>query len=72
MIKETYPEQVTTFVVAQKPESTDAFRIMVSRKYPNSKELLNKFNEGLKTIKNNGIFHNILKQYDVAEEYVTH
>ena len=72
LIKETYPEQVTTFVVAQKPESTDAFRIMVSRKYPNSKELLNKFNEGLKTIKNNGIFHNILKQYDVAEEYVTH
>ena len=72
LIKEAYPEQVTAFAVAQKPESTDAFHIMVSRNYPNANVLLKKFNEGLKTIKNNGTFHEILQQYDVTIEYATH
>ena len=71
LIKVAYPEQVTAFSVTQKPESEDAFRIMVSRKYPNAKGLIKKFNEGLKVIKNNGNYQKIFQQYDVAIEYST-
>lgn len=37
--------------------------LIVARKYPNSKDLLVKFNSGLKKIKQNGIYYKIEKKY---------
>jgi polar amino acid transport system substrate-binding protein len=39
------------------------YRLMVSKTYPGSKELLEKFNAGLKKIKSGGEYKNILKKY---------
>ena len=40
--------------------------LMVSRKYPNSDILLKKFNEGLKSIKQNNIYTAIVNKYNMA------
>jgi len=39
------------------------FKIMTSKKYPNSHEILKKINEGLKTIKNDGTLDRISGEY---------
>lgn len=40
-----------------------AFRMMVSRKYPDAETLLERFNGGLTTIRNNGVIEEILVRY---------
>jgi polar amino acid transport system substrate-binding protein len=42
---------------------TTEYRLLVSRKYPNSKDLLEKFNAGLRKIKVSGRYQKILKKY---------
>jgi polar amino acid transport system substrate-binding protein len=71
LINKAYPEHVAAFTVARKPESCDAFHLMVSRKYSNAKELTKKFNKGLKVIKDNGTYQKILRNYRVPIEYET-
>lgn len=43
------------------------FQLMVSKTYPKSNEILSKFNEGLKKIKENGEYSKILKQYGLKK-----
>jgi polar amino acid transport system substrate-binding protein len=69
LIQKAFPDQVDAFAVAEKPESSDAFRLMISRKYPKAKELTEKFNAGLQTILQNGIYFEILEKYGVSMEY---
>ncbi len=71
LVKDTYPDQISAFAVAKKPESSNAFHLMVSRKYPDTKELTKKFNKGLRAIKDNGTYHKIFRQYKVPIEYET-
>jgi len=69
LIHKVYPNQVSAFSFAKKPESIDTFRLMVSRKYPNAKELIEKFNKRLRKIKSNGTYQNIFQKYEVPKEY---
>ncbi len=69
LIEEAFPKERSAFSVAQKPESTDPFHLLISREYPDAKELTQQFNQGLKAIKESGIYQGILKQYDVPSEY---
>lgn len=43
--------------------SNKEYKLMVSKKYPGSRELLNKLNTGLKAIKASGEYQKILKKY---------
>lgn len=65
LIQKTYPNQVSAFSFARKPERTDSFHLMVSKEYPYAKELIEKFNKGLRVIKGNGAYHDIFQQYKV-------
>ncbi len=71
LIRQAFPEQVDAFAVAGKPESSDAFRLMISRSYPNAKELTETFNAGLQIILKNGKYAEILNEYGVSMEYAT-
>jgi hypothetical protein len=42
-------------------------RLLVSREYPNSKELLRQFNAALQRIKNNGMYAQILARYGIKQ-----
>jgi len=69
LIKKTYPQKKSAFAFAKKPESIDTFHLMVSKSYPDAKEYLKQFNDGLKIIKGNGIYTAIFKKYEVPTEY---
>ncbi|QFU25281.1 transporter substrate-binding domain-containing protein [Shewanella eurypsychrophilus] len=71
LIRETAPEQLATYAVASKPQSSDAFHLMISRDYPNAKMLKLTFNLGLLKIKQKGIYQQILGRYHVTSEYAT-
>lgn len=45
-----------------------ASRLMVSRSYPDSDQLLRRFNESLAAIKANGVYQQILDKYQFVEE----
>ncbi|CAM3362109.1 ABC transporter substrate-binding protein [Shewanella violacea] len=71
LIRETAPGMVHKYAVASRPQSSDAFHLMISRDYPNTKLLRLTFDLGLLRIKQNGIFQQILDKYRVASEYGT-
>ena len=71
LIQKVYPHQRSAFAFAKKSESTNTFHLMVSKKYPHAKELTEKFNNGLRIIKGNGIYQKIFQQYKVPIEYET-
>ncbi|WP_229380914.1 substrate-binding periplasmic protein [Shewanella psychropiezotolerans] len=71
LIRETAPDKIDKYAVASKPQSSDAFHLMISRSYPNSKLLRLTFDLGLLRIKRNGIYQQILDQYQVTSEYAT-
>lgn len=57
------------FGILEKPESIDSFHLLISRIYPGSKELTEKFNRGLRALKESGEYHKILKRYGFAESF---
>lgn len=52
--------------MVSKPANESSLHLMVSRQYPNSKMLLERFNKGLALIKSNGIYAEILKKYNIT------
>ncbi|MBN2811431.1 MAG: transporter substrate-binding domain-containing protein [Spirochaetales bacterium] len=51
-------------VIHEKPfGESKRFRLMVSRKYPESGDLLSRFNNGLAAIRSNGLYKEILDKY---------
>ncbi len=70
LIRKDYPEQVDQFAMLEKPVEqpgvVNDLSLMVSRGYPKSAELLEKFNAGLAAIRANGIYQQILEKYQLA------
>lgn len=71
LIKTHFPEQMLAFAVADKPESSTTLHLMVSRNYPNAKALTQVFNQGLKRVKENGHYQEILHNYAAPKEYAS-
>lgn len=67
LIKKLYPQEVDQFATVDKPLNEDPLRLLVSRKYPASAELIQKFNAALKTINENGIMQQILIKYGLMK-----
>lgn len=71
-IRELYPDKVDQFATVAKPVEAPGFesdlRLLVSRTYPHSAELLAQFNTGLAAIRANGKYKEILEQYQIATD----
>lgn len=71
LIKTHYPTQLSAFAVADKPESSGALHLMISRDYPNAEALTQVFNDGLTKIKDNGTYQDILERYEIPLVYAS-
>ena len=67
LIKKNFPDQAADFGVLEKPYDTSELRLIVSKAYPGSEELLNRFNTSLKKMKNTDNYRNILKKYGLGQ-----
>ncbi len=67
LIQKLYPQDAHRFATVQKPLNESALRLMISRLYPNSAELTQRFDAALKTITEQGIVEQILAKYGVRQ-----
>ncbi len=65
LIKENFSKESHNIKTIKNPFSTSYSFLMISRKYPDAKALTEKFNKGLKIIKENGIYNEILKRHNL-------
>ena len=65
-IKTLFPGETDKFKTLEKPYDESPFVLMVSRTYPNSEEILKKFNAGLAAIRQDGTYQDILKKSGIS------
>lgn len=63
LIKKLYPKDYRSFTTCKKPLDTTTLHLMVSKKYPNYKSLIKKFNTALIRVKEKGIYQEILSRH---------
>ncbi len=64
LIRKYYPQEIDDFGVLDKAYLISGNYLMVSKNYPDSQKLLNKFNIAFKQIKHKGIIDQILNKYN--------
>lgn len=67
IIKELYPNQISKFRVLDKTLEQGSCAVMCSKNNPNAPKFIKKFNNGLKQIKEKGIYKKILNKYGLQE-----
>lgn len=63
LIAKHFPDSQALFGVTPTAWRTTSLSIMVSKKFPGSKELMNRFNKGLQIIRSNGVYDRITAKY---------
>lgn len=63
LINENFPDDRHSFSTCQKPLSTNTLHLMVSRRYPNSRVLIERFNAALSRIREKGIYRKIVSTH---------
>ena len=63
IIEKLFPDEMWRFGASLKALNEDSLHLMVSKKHPDAKILLKKFNQGLKNIIKKGIYRSLLKKY---------
>ncbi len=63
LIAKYYPQEIENFGVLEKAYLTSGNYLIVSKKYPNSRELLKRFNEEFKKIKGSGFVEQVFQKY---------
>ena len=63
MINKLYPEKANLFTNHKKPVSTNGYALIISKKHPKGKEIVSKFNSGLKKLKSSGRYEEILSKF---------
>ncbi len=66
IIKADFPEEVDNFDTLDKPLVTSGFGLMVSKVYPDSEKLLNRFNKAFQTVIESGRYEKILSEYNLS------
>lgn len=66
-IQRLYPDEISYFKVLPKPLEKTPTALLVSRTYPDSKTILEKFNKGLSIIKQNGEYDRIINEYKITK-----
>jgi len=65
-IKRIFPKEVRYFTVLDNPfDEAKQNYVMISKKYPNSSKILERFNYGLNVIKKNGEYERIIQKYNL-------
>jgi len=67
LIKKHFSDEENNFGTLEKAFSRDALHLIVSKKYPDTRELLKEFNAALKRVKENDTYKSILKKYNIEE-----
>lgn len=70
LLREHYPKEMDKIGVLDKPESVEEFYLLISRTYPDSAEITEKFNNGLKMLKEKDSYRKILQYYNIPEHSV--
>jgi len=65
LIEEIYPDEIEKFKYMEPPQDILDMRLMVGKSYPEAEKLLELFNKGLKEIKENNKWEEILEKHDV-------
>ncbi len=66
LIMKNFPDEIDNFGVVEKAHDTSGNFLMVSKSYPDSENILKKFNVVLEKIKQNGVMEAILKKYNLS------
>ena len=67
LIKKEFPNDIKKFGTLQKPYSKYKLALIISKKIPNAQKYIATFNEGLKKIKDKGIYKQILDKHGIIE-----
>lgn len=67
LIKKVFPDDVSKFGTLEKPYSVAELKLIVSQKYPDSENLLKRFNESLKKVKTGERYRIILEKYGLGK-----
>lgn len=66
-VQRLYPDEINHFKVLPKPLEKTPTALLVSRTYPDSMAILEKFNKGLSIIKQNGEYDRITNEYRITK-----
>jgi len=67
IIKELYPQELKRFATVPKPLNESLLRLMISRTYPDSAALTQRFNATFKAVTEQGVVAQILEKYGVKQ-----
>jgi polar amino acid transport system substrate-binding protein len=70
LIKKEFPDEEEKFDTLEKELIQTDLRLLVSKRYTDASNILNRFNRGLEIIKNNGTYNEILKKHDIKASSV--
>lgn len=65
-ISKIFPGESSKFAASPTPLNSSELHVMISKNYPDYKNLQDKFNGGIKKIKSDGTYSAILKKYGLA------
>lgn len=65
LIDKLYPGRRNDFAVLDKPLNQGSLHLMVSKTYPHAQEILQKFNQALARLRDNGTIDAILRKHDL-------
>jgi polar amino acid transport system substrate-binding protein len=65
MINKMFPQKKDAFYTLTKPLRENEIFLMTSKQYPETQQLLNRFNIAMKEIKENGTFQQLMDEYGV-------
>ncbi len=66
-IREKFPGKLSDFGTVERAYSTDELKVIVSKQYPDSSNLLKQFNKHLKNVKTGDRYKAILKKYGIID-----
>ncbi len=69
LMNKNFPKEVDKIGVLKKPLSVLKFYLLISRKYPNHEKLTEKFNRGLKIVKEKTIYKKLLNHYSFPDHF---
>lgn len=70
LIRNNYsPEEVKKFGTLDQPLKRGIAFLMTSKKYPNTQELLTRFNKALKKIKDTGVYQKVINKHQVTVDF---
>ena len=65
-VREQYPDQLESLLYVKDTIGREASALIIHKDYPNAEEYIKKFDEGLRIIKSNGLYKELLDEYNIV------